>query len=120
MKTLLTILMALFISHISFATNVPNAEAGKNGDRQNNSEKPIAKTTENRNVEILPCTQTFTENASYTFLDCNNVSQTIGASVTCSASGSTCEAALYAAAECAHQTAWTNIFSQVPVCPPAE
>ena len=113
--------MALFISHISFATNLPNAEAEKNGDKQKATEKPSSQTNEIRNLRVLPCTQTATTNASHTFLACDGTTEIkVTSSVTCSASGNSCDEALFAALTCSYQTAWTNVLSQEPVCPPVE
>jgi len=119
MKTFLTILMALFISHISFATNVSNAEAGKNGDKDKATEKQVSQTKQTTNRKVLPCTQSATVEATITFENCEKTQTiTYTSVVTCNANASSCEEATFLAQNCAFQTAWTNAFNQIPNCPP--
>jgi len=110
--------MASFISHISFATNVSNAEAGKNGDRDKAIEKQVSQTKQSSNLALLPCTQTSTTEAIQPYTDCNGNPKVAYALVTCQAVASTCEQAAYLAANCSHQSAWGEAFAQIPNCPP--
>jgi len=120
MKTFLTILMALFISHISFATDVSNAETGKNGDKDKAIEKQSSKSNSSSTPTLLPCTMPATQKAELEYSDCQGNPQFVSVTVTCSAERSTCEEATFAATQCAFSQAWTQAYSNVPNCPPVE
>jgi len=120
MKTFLTILMALFISHISFATNVPNTETGFNGEKRPANSQTVNSNVRSAGETVLPCSQSSTQTAALTFKDCSGNMHNVSSTVTCSRERETCSEALFEAAQCAFNSAMADLLSLVPLCPPVE
>jgi len=80
------------------------------------NEKVLSTQTDHKSS--LPCTQTSTQTATQTWPGCNGGTVTASATFTCTATGSSCDDAIFAATQCAYINAWSYVSSQEPVCPP--